>query len=168
MAVLLPTPDRSLPESMVREHERHHRLDDGNRPRKDARVVTAPALQRGRIAFHVHGLLLLHDRGCRLESDADHNVLPVGYAALDTPGVVGARSDAPIVVVERVIVLRSGQVRSGKPGADLERLAGRKRQHTLARSASSLSNTGSPKPVGTFRATHSTTPPSESPSLRAS
>ena len=32
-----------------------------------------------------------------------------------------------------------------------------------ARSASSLSNTGSPSPAGTPRATHSTTPPSESP-----
>ena len=36
-----------------------------------------------------------------------------------------------------------------------------------ARSASSLSNTGSPQPGGTPRAAHSTTPPSESPSLRA-
>ena len=37
----------------------------------------------------------------------------------------------------------------------------------LARSASSLSNTGSPHPGGTERATHVTTPPSESPSRRA-
>ena len=36
-----------------------------------------------------------------------------------------------------------------------------------ARSASSLSKTGSPSPAGTPRATHSTTPPSESPRLRA-
>ena len=38
----------------------------------------------------------------------------------------------------------------------------------LARSASSLSNTGSPSPGGTPRATASTTPPSESPAFRAS
>ncbi len=37
----------------------------------------------------------------------------------------------------------------------------------LARSASSLSNTGSPRPGGTLRATSSTTPPRESPWRRA-
>ena len=37
----------------------------------------------------------------------------------------------------------------------------------FARSASSLSNTGSPQPAGTPRATQVTTPPSESPSRRA-
>ena len=36
-----------------------------------------------------------------------------------------------------------------------------------ARAASSLSNTGSPRPAGTPRQTHSTTPPRESPSRRA-
>ena len=36
-----------------------------------------------------------------------------------------------------------------------------------ARAASSLSNTGSPRPGGTPRQTHSTTPPRESPSRRA-
>ncbi len=36
-----------------------------------------------------------------------------------------------------------------------------------ARSASSLSNTGSPRPAGIPRTTQVTTPPSESPSLRA-
>lgn len=35
--------------------------------------------------------------------------------------------------------------------------------HALASSASSLSNTGEPSPAGTFLATHSTTPPIESP-----
>lgn len=35
--------------------------------------------------------------------------------------------------------------------------------HAFASSASSLSNTGEPSPAGTFLATHSTTPPIESP-----
>lgn len=37
--------------------------------------------------------------------------------------------------------------------------------HAFANSASSLSNTGDPRPEGTFLATHSTTPPMESPVL---
>ena len=54
-----------------------------------------------------------------------------------------------------------------KPEPISKPLAAGSDRAALAKSASSLSNTGSPSPGGTLRATHSTIPPSELPSRRA-
>mmetsp|Transcript_27617 Transcript_27617/g.89218 ORF Transcript_27617/g.89218 Transcript_27617/m.89218 type:complete len:218 (-) Transcript_27617:619-1272(-) len=53
-----------------------------------------------------------------------------------------------------------------KPLPTSKPLAAGRERHALARSASSLSKTGEPRPAGTFLATHSTTPPMEFPVRR--
>ena len=128
-----------------------------------------PALRAGGGAAAIDGLLRLRDRRGRLEGDAQQDGLAVADAALYAAGAVrggvevGRLGPARRGRCARCPVMRvpSKPLPISKPfeaGSDIS---------ARARSASSLSKTGSPRPAGTPRATHSTTPPSESPRRRA-
>ena len=116
----------------------------------------------------VDGVLLAHDRRRGLEGHPEVDRLAVADAALDAAAAVGARAHAVALHVERVVVLAS-RVRSvpAKPEPISKPLLAGRLSTALARSASRRSKTGSPQPGGQPRTAQVTTPPSESPALRA-
>src|SRR5262249_61915798 len=96
-----------LAEGVVEEHERDHRLDDGDGARQDARVVAAARLDRRRRAVDVHGLLLAQDRRRRLERHAQEAVLPLGDPPLGPAGVVGAPAHPPPPPARSILLRRT-------------------------------------------------------------
>ena len=159
----------ALSEAVVGEHERHHRLDDRHRARQHAGVVAAARLDRGVVPVLVDGLLLAQDRRRRLERDADDDVLAVRDAALDAARAVGARADAAVAVVERIVVLAAGQVacrrsrcRSRSPWPPAATSSPWRGRPPACRTPARPGRRARRAPRA------STTPPSESPALRAS
>ena len=111
----------------------------------------------------------LRDRRGRLERDAQHDRLAVADAALHAARAVRRGARAAVRRPARTGSLCSMPVMRvpAKPLPISKPFEAGSDSSARARSASSLSKTGSPSPAGTPRATHSTTPPSESPRARA-
>ena len=111
-----------------------------------------------------------HDRRRRLERDPEHDRLAVGDPALDAArAVASCVRDLAAVHAERVVVLAAGQPGAGEAAADLEALGRRQRKHAPWPDRPRACRTPArPARPGSPRTTHSTTPPSESPSARAS
>jgi len=84
----------------------------------------------------------------RLEGDAEDDVLAIGDAALHAAAAVGDGGTRSPSLMKAFVVLGAFQQRAREAGADLEALAGGRLIIALARSASSLSKTGSPRPTG--------------------
>src|SRR4249919_2423257 len=123
---------RSMEKPMIAQHQRDHGLDDRNRPRKHARIVSAARLELGRLALAIDGRLLLLDGRDRLESDADDDGHPVRDAALDSPRVVRARAHRAVDCHEWIVVLGTTEPRSREPRPDLDAARSRKGKECLA------------------------------------
>ena len=84
----------------VRQDDGSHRLYDDGRAQGEASVVTAGDLERCHLALgEIVRLLGLGDAGGRLESDAEHQRIAVGDAAVHAAGVIrGGRHQAVAVV----------------------------------------------------------------------
>ena len=120
----------------------------------------------GGVACWVDGVLREPDRGRRLEGDAHHDrprrcVMPPCtpperlVRVRGRPSGPGSKASLCSIPVRRV---------PAKPLPISKPLAAGSEISAFASSASSLSKTGSPSPAGRGATTHSTTPPSESPS----
>ena len=118
---------------MVHQHERRHRLDDDDRPRQHARIVTAARRQFRFRPVHIHGLLRLENRGGRLEGDAEDNLLAVADAALHAAGIIGGGANLASLGHEGVVVLRPLEQRAGETAADLEALGRGQGKHRLGK-----------------------------------
>jgi len=99
-----------------------HSLDDGHSARQDAGIMSAAGFQCGVLELGVHGILLAHNRGDRLEGDPEVNGLAVGDAPLDAAGTVRGRAYLAVFGSERVVVLRAGKNDAAEAGADIESL----------------------------------------------
>lgn len=116
---------------MVEQDQRGHRLHHRHRTWQHARIVTAATAQRRVPVLHVHGVLLVHDRGHRLERDAEMDRRAVRDAPLDPAGTVRRRHDLAVHVAERVVVLQAREQHALEARAHLETLRRRQRQHRL-------------------------------------
>ena len=107
---------------VVEQGHGRHGLHDGDGTRQDARVVTSTGCDVGVMSGRVDSRLFHEYRGHGLECHAEIDVLSVADAALYASRVVGARVDAPVVVIEEVILLRAGQVHASEAFAIFEAL----------------------------------------------
>lgn len=89
---------------MIAQDEPDHGFHNGNGSGENAGVVAPFALQQYFLMLIIDGVLGMHDGGRGFEGGAHDDVLSVGDAALDTPGVVGVRAYALVFHVERVVV----------------------------------------------------------------
>ena len=78
------------------------------------------ALESSILVFHIHGVLLAHHCGNRLEGDPEENGLAVGNATLNSAGAVAGGENLAIFRAERVIVLTASQEDPTETRADVE------------------------------------------------
>src|ERR1017187_2231068 len=122
---------RALPQRVVHEHERGHRLDHRHGARQHAGIVTATALERGVVKGFINRVLRLHDGGDGLERGAEENRFAVRDAALDAAGTVRGGENFSVLRAKGVVVLQTGQQNSSKTVAALETFARGQAQHGL-------------------------------------
>ena len=105
---------------VVDEDEGSHRFDDGDGARYDAWIVPAAADEFGFLAMDGDCFLLLQDGRGGFEGDAKEEFLAVGYAALDSAGIVGLCADGSVSVFEEIVVFGAGEIGPGKSAPDFE------------------------------------------------
>mmetsp|Transcript_6980 Transcript_6980/g.15952 ORF Transcript_6980/g.15952 Transcript_6980/m.15952 type:complete len:446 (+) Transcript_6980:231-1568(+) len=118
-----------LDERHVGDDEGAHGLDDGDGAHNHAGVVPPLCLKGAVVAGKVGGGLRLADGCGGLEGDAEHNIHPVGDAALHAAAVVGDGDHLPVLDVKHIVVRRPAHSRPRKPRPNLEPLGGRDRHH---------------------------------------
>src|SRR5439155_4385618 len=89
-----------------------------------AGVVPSARFQDRVLKIHIHGFLLDHDGGDRLECDTEVNGLPVRDAALDAAGTVRGSVNLPALRAKRIVVLRAGQQDGVEARTDVETFRG--------------------------------------------
>ena len=163
-----------LAEQVVADHKVHHRLDHRNGTGEDTGIMATARGQLGGLPIHGDCLLNLCDRGGGLEGHPEEDLLAIADPTLNAAGTVGCGADPTTPTAqttqttfsplnqEGIIMLASG-LESAKPLPISNPLVAGRLIIALARSASSLSKTGSPRPAGTPLTTHSIVPPMLSP-----
>ena len=69
--------NRSLPQSVIAEHQRGHCLNDRHRARQDTRIMASTSGQRGFLARGSDRFLIARNRRGRFESDPEKDVLAI-------------------------------------------------------------------------------------------
>ena len=106
-----------------------HSLDNRHGSRHDARVMPPLDRRADLLMKGVDSRLLHQYSGSRLKSHTEIYILTIGYAALDSAAVVGARPDAVSIHIKRVIVQRASRRGAGETGTILKALDGADREH---------------------------------------
>lgn len=78
-----------MPQRMIHQHQRQHRLGDRRRAYAYAGVVAAVRFDDGRVALQVDGAARQADAGSGLDREVRNYILTGGDAAEDAAGVVG-------------------------------------------------------------------------------
>ena len=153
----------TMPQIVIREYQGQHGFRDRYGPDPDARVVPTRRADLGGLAVDVDRTTRAHDARGRLERQTDDDVLSGRNSARASARVV--RQEA--IRGELVTMLAPRCSTAPNPAPISTPLTALIPIMALARSASSRSNTGSPRPGGTPLATTVTRAPIESPSRRS-
>ena len=119
----------SLAEQVVADDKGGHCLNHRYGARQHTGIMPATTLEFSIRSCVADGWLLCHDGGGGLEGNPKADGLPVGYASLDSPGVIGVGAHASVIHVKVIVMLLTGKQGAPEAGADLESLGGRQAHH---------------------------------------
>ena len=120
-----------LLQEQVREDQGGHAFDTHGGAHGDAGVVPASCGERPVFAFAACGVLFLGYRRGGLEREPAHDGFAVRDAAKASAGIVRARVESGLVVVDFVVVFAAVHAGGLEPAPDFETLAGRDAEHRL-------------------------------------
>ena len=111
-----------MTQEMIAQNEICHRLDDRNRPRQNAGIMTAATFQFGVYLLLRNRRLRGHNGRSRLKGDPEENWLPIGNPALYPPRAVRLGANSILIHIKMIIVFRSREHRPRESGSDLKSL----------------------------------------------